>query len=200
MRQPACLFRFTVIPGVALLLIAAPSGWAHADNLLGLYVGGAVGEARVDATAPVSGDFNEHHTAFKVMVGARPLSWAGVELAYQDFGDPSRSSLYLASDVKMKGEAAFGVFYLPVPVVDVFLKAGLARLDSTATTQVVCPVGYPCTLIVPPPPENRTNTGFAGGVGTQFKIGSFAIRGEYERFNAAGGNPSLLSLGLTWSF
>lgn len=56
------------------------------------------------------------------------------------------------------------------------------------------------TALATPAPENRTNTGFAGGAGTQFKIGSFAVRGEYERFNAAGGNPSLLSLGITWRF
>jgi hypothetical protein len=26
------------------------------------------------------------------------------------------------------------------------------------------------------------------------------VRGEYERFNAAGGNPGLFSLGFTWTF
>jgi hypothetical protein len=26
------------------------------------------------------------------------------------------------------------------------------------------------------------------------------VRGEYERFNAAGGNPSLLTVGIIWKF
>jgi hypothetical protein len=34
----------------------------------------------------------------------------------------------------------------------------------------------------------------------QYKFGPFGVRGEYERFNAAGGNPYLLSLGATWAF
>jgi len=33
--------------------------------------------------------------------------------------------------------------------------------------------------------RKRTNVGFAGGAGVQFKMGSLAVRGEYERFNAA---------------
>jgi len=47
---------------------------------------------------------------------------------------------------------------------------------------------------------DRTNTGFAAGAGAQFKLGSWAVRAEYERFNAAGANPSLVSLGVTWTF
>jgi opacity protein-like surface antigen len=101
----------------------------------------------------------------------------------------------------MKGESAFGVLYLPVPIVDIFLKAGLARIDSTAATHTVCSGGQPCpTLIADPEPESRANVGFAVGAGVQFKIGSLAVRGEYERFNAAGGNPSLLSVGIIWKF
>jgi hypothetical protein len=37
-------------------------------------------------------------------------------------------------------------------------------------------------------------------VGAQYKFGSLAVRAEFERFNAAGEHPSLLTLGLTWSF
>ena len=47
---------------------------------------------------------------------------------------------------------------------------------------------------------DRTNTSFAAGAGAQYKLGAFAVRAEYERFNAAGGNPSLISLGFTWTF
>jgi opacity protein-like surface antigen len=60
----------------------------------------------------------------------------------------------------------------------------------------VCPE----TLIATPKPERRANVGFAAGAGAQFKIGSLAVRGEYERFNAAGGNPGLLTVGIIWKF
>ena len=32
------------------------------------------------------------------------------------------------------------------------------------------------------------------------KFGAWAVRAEYERFNAAGGNPTLVSLGIMWIF
>jgi opacity protein-like surface antigen len=193
----AC-FRPAVV--TALMLIAMPCRLAHAEDLLGLYVGGAAGQSQVKATAPYVPNFHENHSAFKFMVGIRPISLVGVEIAYNDFGHPNRQNGFLATDVTMKGESAFGVLYLPVPIVDIFLKAGLARIDSTATTNIVCPAGQGCVALASPAPERRTNVGFAGGAGAQFKIGSLAVRGEYERFNAAGGNPSLLSVGVIWKF
>jgi photosystem II stability/assembly factor-like uncharacterized protein len=38
------------------------------------------------------------------------------------------------------------------------------------------------------------------GAGVQYKLGSWAVRAEYERFNAHGAHPSLLSLGIAWTF
>jgi hypothetical protein len=37
------------------------------------------------------------------------------------------------------------------------------------------------------------DTGLEVGAGAQFKFGSLAVRGEYERFSAAGGNPCFRS-------
>ena len=173
---------------------------ARADNVLGFYVGGAVGHARFDASAPYVSGFRENHSAFKVMVGLRPISLVGTELAYLDFGHPSHLNGIISTDVTMKGAAAFGMIYLPVPVVDIYAKGGLARLQSTVSTTIVCPPMTPCIAIATPGPVSRTNLGFAGGVGAQVKVGSFGVRGEYERFNAAGGNPGLFSVGLTWTF
>jgi len=184
----------------ALMLIAMSYRQSHAEDLLGLYVGGAAGKAQVEATAPYVPNFHENHAAFKLLAGIRPISLVGVEIAYDDFGHPNRHNGFLATDVGMKGESVFGVLYLPVPIVDICLKAGLARIDSTATTNIVCPLGYLCPALASPAPERRTNVGFAGGAGAQFNIGSLAVRGEYERFSAAGGNPSLLSVGVIWKF
>jgi opacity protein-like surface antigen len=107
----------------------------------------------------------------------------------------------------MKGAAAFGVLYLPVPLIDVFVKAGVARLQSTlrgSGTATNCPPGAQClidgTLHNYPFQLDRTNTGIAAGAGAQFKFGAWAVRAEYERFNAAGGHPGLLSAGATWTF
>jgi opacity protein-like surface antigen len=184
-----------MLVATACVLLAVPGRNAMAADLLGAYVGGAVGQARVDSTEPFGGAFTENHSAFKVMVGLRPISLVGAEIAYLDFGHPSRLDGFIATDVTMKGAAALGILYLPVPIVDIYAKAGLARLQSTVTTSIVC-----CIDIASPAPFSRTNVGFAGGAGAQFKVGSFAVRAEYERFNAAGEHPSLLSVGATWTF
>jgi opacity protein-like surface antigen len=186
---------------VALGAMIMPTRRALAGDLLGLYVGGAVGESQVDANVPTAGEFKENHSAFKVIAGIRPISLIGAEVSYIDFGHPNGNINDALSNVSQKGADAFGVLYLPVPVIDVFVKAGLARIQSTAAS---VRVGFgTCTMAVPDCALfrlDRTNTSFAGGVGAQFKLGAWAVRTEYERFNAAGGNPSLLSLGLTWTF
>ena len=190
----------------ALLLVCVPLRHARASNLLGLYVGGAAGQARVEADTSgfvggnVVGNFREDHSAYKLMVGVRALSVFGAEVEYVDLGRPRWSAPTLlgfpAADVSMKGEAAYGMFYLPIPlpVVDVFLKAGVARFDSRVTASF-CAVDVCETQS-----RDLSTTGFAAGAGVQFKVHAWAVRGEYERFNAAGANPGLLTIGMTWSF
>jgi opacity protein-like surface antigen len=134
------------------------------------------------------------------VVGVRPISVIGAELAYADFGHPSHLNGFLATDVTMKGASAFGIFYLPVPIVDIYAKVGVARLRSTATISFVCPAGQVCPTVPYYAPISRTDVGFAAGAGAQLKIGGLAIRGEYERFNAAGAYPGLFSVGLMWTF
>jgi opacity protein-like surface antigen len=215
--------------GFILALSILPSAPALAADVLGLYVGGAIGQAQVDAGSlpnpsplagapPTFGSFNENHSAYKVMVGVRPVSIVGAELAYIDFGHPGGivgtiptgvgivSEIPVSADVNMKGPAAFGVLYLPVPVVDIYVKAGLARLQTTGTTTFTVPAPYAACVTTGGTHcqfsrnFDLTNTGLAGGAGVQVKFGSLAVRGEYERFSAAGGNPGLFSIGLTWTF
>ncbi|TLY74582.1 MAG: porin family protein [Gammaproteobacteria bacterium] len=148
----------------SLVMMALPINQAGAANPLGFYVGGAFGQARVDATAPDASGFRENHSAFKVMVGVRPISVVGAEFAYADFGHPSRLNGLASTDVTMKGASAFGIFYLPVPIVDIYAKAGVARLQSTATTAIVCPPGALCIANPGPISRSRTDVGFAAGV------------------------------------
>jgi hypothetical protein len=194
----------------AIALPALSGGNAMADDLFGLYVGGAIGQGQVAASASYPtianlypGEFKENHSAFKVMAGIRPISLVGAELAYIDFGHPSGNIFGYPASASLKGTAAFGILYLPVPVMDLYVKAGLARLQSSLSGfypngDNLCVPGEPCGTS--PFQLNRTNTSGAGGAGAQYKFGSWAVRAEYERFNSAGGNPSLLSVGITWTF
>ncbi len=191
----------------ALLAILVSAGLpAQAADLIGLYVGGAVGQSRVevDSGAFNVGSFKENHSAYKAIVGIKPIPVFSVEAEYVDFGHPSGALGNFPGDVKIKGAAAFAVWTLPIPVIDVFLKGGLARLQSTVTGYVGPPAGAgtcPVTgCVVSLFKLDRTNTSYAVGAGVQFKAGAWAIRGEYERFDAAGGNPGLASVGITWTF
>lgn len=194
----------------AFVLLAQRSGNAVAGDLLGLYVGGAIGQSRVEATASqtftdiASATYTEgidkRHAASELMLGARPISLLGAEIDYIDFGKPSGSLFGNPADVSMKGSAAFGVLYLPAPIVDIYVKAGVARLEGTVNGSICSPCAcsvQQCRFYFQ---LNRTNASGAGGVGAQYKFGPWVVRAEYERFNAAGGNPRLLSLGITWTF
>jgi opacity protein-like surface antigen len=208
LRVPDPVVARSLIVG-ALAFFALTVGKAKADDLLGMYVGGAIGRSQVAAIANstsfarygsnATGEFKQDHSAFKVMVGIRPISPIGAELVYVDLGHPSGSLFDYPADASIRGAAAFGSLYLPVPTVDIFIKAGAARLQSSLSG--VVPYLPICASCVPPRFEqNRTNTNFAAGAGAQFKFGSWAVRAEYERFSAAGEHPSLLSAGITWTF
>jgi opacity protein-like surface antigen len=192
---------FALAAALAVAATSAPIASAAADDLIGFYVGGAIGQARVAADAGdfQPGTFRENHSAYALTAGIRPISPFGVEVSYVDFGHPTGLVGNGRADVTMKGAAAFGVFYLPIPIIDVYAKAGLARLESTVTG--LTPVQPDC---IPCAPSlfslSRTNTSFAAGVGAQYRFGALAVRTEYERFNAAGANPGLVTLGLTWTF
>jgi hypothetical protein len=188
-------------------LLAAAAGGARADDLLGYYFGGTGGKATVDASTGLVSGFGIHSSAYSVIAGWRPISELSAELQYLDFGHSSGKSVYKNSNVPLtnsasrKGEGAFGILYLPTPIVDFYLKAGLAKLHTTATTIVgTCPKGGVCPPLSNPLPVDSTGVGVAGGGGLMYRFRSLQIRAEYERFAALGGNPYMVTGGFTWTF
>jgi hypothetical protein len=79
---------------------------------------------------------------------------------------------------------------LPISVVNLYGKIGLARIQSTLNETNNGELFR----------FDRTNTDIAGGVGLQAKFGPLAIRAEGEIFSAEGSHPRLLSIGATWTF
>lgn len=195
-------------PGVAsacLLLCAFSS--ARADDLLGPYFGATFGKATVDASTGLVSGFGIHSSAYTIVAGWRPIPELSAELQYLAFGHSAGSSIYKNSNVPLtnsasrKGEGAFGILYLPTPIVDFYLKAGLAKLHTTATTVVgTCPKGGVCPPLANPLPVDSTGVGAAGGGGVMYRFRSLEVRAEYERFAALGGNPYMVTGGLTWTF
>jgi opacity protein-like surface antigen len=169
-----------------------------------MYVGGAVGQSQVKADAPAdsfdSSSFKENHSAYKFMAGIRPLSPFGVEVAYVDLGHPHGRLGGLPADVTAKGTAAFAVFYLlPVPILDVYAKLGVARLQTTVSGAFEGACNPGCAPASPYRLDNTT-TSYALGAGVQVKLGAWAVRGEYEAFDTKVGRPGLATLGVTWTF
>jgi len=202
--------------GILLLAVGAVGTSSHAvaDDLLGFYAGASIGESHVRTTQPILGDtdfsypFDGQHGAWKLDAGLRPIAPLGVELAYIDFGNPSVVPTFSEfgglTQAQAKALALFAVGYLPLPVpfLDVYGKLGVARMHLTATglsPAPICPIdaglcgGPPFTV-------SNWSANLAYGVGVQGKLGFLAIRAEYERISANGGDPDLLSLGFTWTF
>jgi len=206
-----------------LLLFVATSAdpvWSQISGPLGAYLGAAVGHATVRADQVVFIDngialqgttiFSQTDTGWKVFAGVRPISLIGAEIEYVDFGSSTASNTVTGFgfrynlNLSAKAEAAYGVLYAPIPVpfLDVYGKAGVARLQTSTSgigglgcfPPMLCPLASGNFL------RDRTDTRFGYGAGVQFKVGRFGIRGEYERISASTGDPDLLSAGALWSF
>jgi len=196
---------------------------AHADDPLGFYIGGAYGQAHIRAQlgpaqsgGAILGEFDGTHSAFQAMLGVRPVSFLGAEITYMDFGQRSfdfasrgggsvegaPGEVPTSAQASQKGEAAYALLYLPVPLMDVYLKAGLSRI-TTDTRATFVAAGVDCVSESPNcniinVSGSSTDTSFAYGAGLQWKLGQWAVRGEYERFSAAGAHSTLLSIGMTF--
>lgn len=208
-----------VICAVAFCVASAA---AIAADPLGFYIGGSVGEAHVRSTNHLNGPplifdesdtgSRENHSGWKAFVGARPIPVMGIEVAYTNFGNafapgpPGTLFGYFSDNLKQSAITAFGVGYLPLPIpfLELYGKLGIARLNTNAQ-ETIEPPTCPATDILPycgphTLRQDQWTTEFAYGAGVQGKFGQFAVRAEYERINASGGDPDLLSVGILWRF
>jgi len=192
----------TVRATIAVAVIAAGLGSpAFADDLTGAYVGAGIGVGRVAAgtagLAGSSGNFEKTHVAYHLDFGLHPTGTPlALELEYLDLGEPDQTAApgVPSGSVSQRGGGLFLLYYLPTPVVQAYAKAGGSRITTHADFTYFA--ANSCT------PESRspTNNAVAYGAGLQWTLGPWAVRGEYERFNAGGGNPSLLTIGVDWTF
>ncbi len=195
-----------VLIGIWLSLMAAA---ADAADLLGLYVGGAIGESHVRFDGL---DFQENYSAWKLLAGIRPLAWVGAEFDYMDFGRSSASGQitlpvvtsptpFAKATADAQATALYGLLYLPLPLplLDIYGKAGVARLQSSVGATRTLPELF-CQDPTCRFQRSVIDVHLAYGVGVQVKVTHFAVRAEYERISVSSGDPDLLSLGLSWSF
>jgi opacity protein-like surface antigen len=215
MNMGDCLRNGALRGALARLLVGATSivfsDAARADNPLGLYVGGGVGQSHVRSdlgTLSNLSGFVEHHTGWKALIGARPISLLGAELEYADLGHPGLSGLVTTPpgliynvDVSQKATSLFGLVYwpLPLPIFDVYGKAGLSRLRTEVNASWRCVAPITC-VANPSFHQDSTDTRFAYGAGAQAKFLALAVRLDYERISAPAGSPDFFSIIATWTF
>jgi hypothetical protein len=168
---------------------------AQADNGL-FYLGAGVTSSKLtDTTYDPHTDLN--NTSWKAFVGVRPFKWVAMEANYIDLGSGS-STLYTNTAISTthadsSAWAAYAVGFLPIPlpVVEFYGKAGIARWKLNSTLNGVY------TYAPLPPFTNTTNstgTDFAWGIGVQAHISIVGARLEYEQFNVHSNAAKVASL------
>jgi opacity protein-like surface antigen len=202
--RTACLARM-------LLLMGMTSTAVFAEDSAGLYLGGSFGLSHVRSEGDVccvDWRFSRSFYGWSALAGVRPLPYLGFEAAYIDFGrtsgpKPGSFAGSFAEHSSQKAAAVFAVGYLPLSRsnVDVYGKLGAARLRTDVQITYgpfSCPAYFDCAPVTVE--QDHWSTNLAYGAGVQGKWGPLVVRGEYERINAGGGDPDLLSLGAIWRF
>jgi hypothetical protein len=170
-----------VTPGVALA----------ADN--GFYLGGAASDVSSDYTIPLGAGPVQDDDGLKLIGGIRPLDSFAIEANYVDLGT-TRGPLNIActtapcpSQIDIESQAlsvsAVGLFSLPL--VDLYGRIGVARWETERS------------ILVAQKTEGSDPT---YGAGVQLRLGSFALRVEYERFELGDDSADLRSIGFTYTF
>lgn len=172
-----------MIAAVILALTSLPT--LAADN--GFYLGAGIAQAGVEAEE-AGVEFDGDDTGFKVIAGFRPIEWLAVELNYVDLGTADDSVGGFNVEADTTGIDAFGVLFLPIPVVDIFFKAGVISWDQDVSVSGVGSI-------------SDDGTDFAYGAGVGLGFGNLGARLEYERFEIEDADTvDMISLGLTWTF
>jgi len=177
---------------VPLLLLAAESSAQMLEPPVGLYVGGAITQSKVDSGNFSSDDFDDiddKDHGWKATLGYRFNRNLGVEGSFIYFGESTAQSASMGGPFLAESRAltAYALGFVPLGPVDVFGKIGLGRVDAQGN---VGSLEY----------DERQNK-IAYGIGAQMRLNRFAVRAEYEKFDTdVIGDLDMISLGLTYTF
>jgi len=156
-----------------LIVLALGASGAYADEGL-FYLGAGITRNSIKDVASINSDLNA--TSWTALVGVRPINLFAVEADYIDLGSQTTSYVDVSTHLEYKAFGAFAVGFvpLPVPFLDVFGKVGLARWNSSGSSNA--PQSSLFSL-------SDNGTEFAWGVGAQVHAGKIGARLEYESFN-----------------
>jgi hypothetical protein len=174
--------------------LATPGVAPAADN--GFYLGGSASDVSSDySVASFTGAGSARDDdGFKLIGGFRPLDAFALEANYVDLGTtrvalnvacittpcPSETSI----DAQALSVSAVGLFTLPL--VDLYGRVGVVRWESERRVLSFS--------------QEAEDTDPTYGAGVQVRLGSFALRVEYERFEFGDDSVDLRSVGFTYTF
>jgi hypothetical protein len=163
---------------ILLTVLTLAASAARAENGFFYLGAGVVRNSLSDITA-LGGLPDLKNTSWKAYAGVRPLNWLAGELDYIDLGSGSSTTTTSSGNVSAHTDGsavaayAVGFFPIPLPVVDIFGKAGLARWKLNGDVN----------SLVSPGSLSTNGTEFAWGIGVQAHISMIGARLEYENFN-----------------
>jgi hypothetical protein len=168
-------------------VVSAPGAALAADN--GFYLGLASSDVSSDyAVSSLSSSGAEDDRGLKAIVGFRPLDSFAIEANYVDMGETSVPISTPQSTLSIDSQAlsVSAVGLIALPLVDLYGRIGMSRWESEASF-------FGAAL-----EESGTDPTY--GAGAQFRVGSFALRFEYERFELDDDEADLVSIGFTYTF
>jgi hypothetical protein len=190
----------TSISGAAAAGLLALSAPATAQ----FYVGGGIGDGTLEGSERFDGgsiDFDESDFAWKLFGGYRFSEYLGVELAYYDLGSPSQNFGFDGGeagpiDVDLRAEltgiAGHAVVAYPLGPFEVFGKLGVVSYEADLEVKE--------RLSSERFSADDSGTELAYGVGGKYKIDRFALRFEYEIFEANDVDVDIWTFGAELSF
>ncbi len=192
------MFRKTLLAALAGSAFAS-AGMAYADT--GFYVGGSVGQAKVEdserfpnGTGFTKLDFDEDDTGYKLFAGFMILPFLGVEGGYVNFGEPEKSFLNGQAHInaQIDGWEGFAVGVLPLGPLDLFAKAGVLAYDADVKVRA-----NGSTLIS----GSNSDESAAYGVGAAVGLGGLKVRAEYTYYDVEDvDDVYMISAGVTYHF
>lgn len=149
----------------------------------GFYLGGSLGNATFDGTAPgTSVSIDDDDTAYKLYGGFRLLSFLAIEGGYVNLGEMGGAT----GTMELDGWDIFGVANLPLGPVNVFAKLGGIAWESDFSSAIAS--------------ADESDFDLAYGVGAAFRVGMFGLRAEYELFETGNDNTGMFSIGAEVNF
>lgn len=122
--------RWLVLP-VALCAVS-PAAFAMDPSLRGFYIGGGIGNAKVDLEDDQTGaQFRGDDTGYKIIVGYRIIDWVAVEANYSDYGNPTDNFFFRQQlQASYDGTSISALGMLPLGHFDLFGRLGVTRVNA----------------------------------------------------------------------